>query len=187
MSGILAFIRRWLPSISIMVTIFAFSSIPSYEMPNFAWADTLVKKGGHMLGYGLLALAYMWGLRAACPACRASGAGRPACTPFGPRARRGETACASTPFVPRTPAARRCETAGGGQAWERSDPKGSAVAAWLLALLYACSDEFHQIFVAGRHASLLDVGIDAIGAAIALAVWAWFRKRAFRNSGISHR
>jgi VanZ family protein len=172
MSGILAFIRRWLPAISIMVTIFAFSSIPSYEMPNFAWADTLVKKGGHMLGYGLLALAYMWGLRAACPAC----------TPFGPRARRGETACASTPF-----AARRCETAGGGQAWERSDPKGSAVAAWLLALLYACSDEFHQIFVAGRHASLLDIGIDAIGAAIALAAWIWFRKRAFRNSGISHR
>lgn len=156
MSGILAFIRRWLPSISIMVTIFAFSSIPSYEMPNFAWADTLVKKGGHMLGYGLLALAYLWGLPAACPACT--------CLP-----------------------AQACAITGGGQAWERSDPKGSAVAAWLLALLYACSDEFHQIFVAGRHASLLDVGIDAIGAAIALAVWAWFRKRAFRNSGISHR
>jgi VanZ family protein len=134
MSEITTFLRRWLPAILIMGAIYVFSSIPSYEMPNFAWADTLVKKGGHMLGYGLLALAYLGGLLA-----------------------------------------------------ERNDPKSSAVAAWLLALLYACSDEFHQIFVAGRHASLLDVGIDAIGAAIALAAWAWFRKRAFRNSGISHR
>jgi len=90
-------------------------------MPNFAWADTHVKKSGHMLGYGLLAMAYLWGLRA-----------------------------------------------------ERNDPQvslGAARYAWLLAVLYACTDEFHQLFVAGCHASLLDVGIDALGAAIALAVW----------------
>jgi VanZ family protein len=43
--------------------------------------------------------------------------------------------------------------------------------AWALALavLYAITDEFHQGFVAGRHPSPVDVGIDATGALIAVA------------------
>jgi len=45
-----------------MVVIFLFSSIPSIEMPNFGLLDFLVKKGGHALGYGLLALTFLWGL-----------------------------------------------------------------------------------------------------------------------------
>ena len=80
-----------------------------------------------MLSYGLLALAYLWGLRV-----------------------------------------------------ERNDLKGNVAAvrnAWLLTVLYACTDEFHQLFVAGCHASLLDVGVDALGAATALAVWGWFSRR----------
>jgi VanZ family protein len=42
--------------------------------------------------------------------------------------------------------------------------------AWALvfAVLYAVSDEFHQGFVAGRHESAVDVGIDAAGALIAV-------------------
>ena len=32
-------------------------------MPNFGLVDFLVKKGGHALGYGLLALAYLRGLK----------------------------------------------------------------------------------------------------------------------------
>jgi VanZ family protein len=42
--------------------------------------------------------------------------------------------------------------------------------AWalVLAVLYASTDEFHQGFVAGRHESALDVGIDAAGAIIAV-------------------
>ncbi len=43
--------------------------------------------------------------------------------------------------------------------------------AWLLAILFAVSDEFHQSFVAGRHASWADVLIDGGGAALAL-LWA---------------
>ena len=43
-----------------MLAILAFSSIPSDSMPSFDWADLLVKKGGHALGYGLLALAYLY-------------------------------------------------------------------------------------------------------------------------------
>ena len=46
---------------------------------------------------------------------------------------------------------------------------------------YAASDEFHQSFTAGRHPSLVDVGIDSVGALIALlALVAWLRIRARR-------
>jgi VanZ family protein len=46
-----------------MAVIFGFSSIPSREMPSFGLWDLLIKKGAHMLGYGLLALMYWNGLR----------------------------------------------------------------------------------------------------------------------------
>ena len=43
--------------------------------------------------------------------------------------------------------------------------------AWLLALLYALTDEFHQLFVADRHSSLLDVVLfDGTGAAAGLGL-----------------
>jgi VanZ family protein len=54
---------RWLPAILMMAIIFGFSSIPASNMPIFGPLDLLVKKGGHMLGYGLLALAYWTGMR----------------------------------------------------------------------------------------------------------------------------
>lgn len=56
-----------------------------------------------------------------------------------------------------------------------SDPRRRRIAVWvasaLLALLYAAVDEVHQSFVAGRQASLLDIGYDALGAATGLAAW----------------
>ncbi len=42
--------------------------------------------------------------------------------------------------------------------------------AWLLAVLYALTDEFHQSFVPGRHPALLDALVFDGGGA-ALAVW----------------
>ena len=42
--------------------------------------------------------------------------------------------------------------------------------AWSLAVLYGMSDEFHQSFVPNRDANWLDVGFDAIGAAIGVAL-----------------
>lgn len=42
--------------------------------------------------------------------------------------------------------------------------------ALLFASLYGLSDEFHQTFVAGRGASLWDVGIDSLGAAMGLLI-----------------
>lgn len=45
--------------------------------------------------------------------------------------------------------------------------------AWLIAVLYAMSDEFHQTFVPGRTGTPTDVLIDALGAAVGLAVLWW--------------
>lgn len=55
--------------------------------------------------------------------------------------------------------------------------RASGAYAWSLALAvaYAASDELHQTFVRGRHGSPLDVGIDAAGALIGLALWRRFR------------
>jgi VanZ family protein len=41
------------------------------------------------------------------------------------------------------------------------------VVAFLIALAYACTDEFHQTFVRGRTGTPVDVGVDAIGMAVA--------------------
>jgi len=49
--------------------------------------------------------------------------------------------------------------------------KGRAlVVAAIVAILYACSDEWHQTFVPGREGTLRDVTIDAIGA-VGMSVW----------------
>ncbi len=106
-------LHRWWPSLLMMTAIFAFSSIPSSEMPNFGLWDFVAKKGGHALGYGLLALTYRRG--------------------FGPDKR---------------------------LLWR----------AWILAVGYSATDEFHQSMVPGRNSSLMDIGIDAFGSALALAL-----------------
>jgi hypothetical protein len=43
--------------------------------------------------------------------------------------------------------------------------------AWLLALLFAISDEFHQSFVPGRSAWIVDIIIDALGALFGSLIW----------------
>jgi VanZ family protein len=40
----------------------------------------------------------------------------------------------------------------------------------LVAAAYSLTDEFHQIFSPGRHASILDCGLDTVGAALAMLV-----------------
>jgi VanZ family protein len=107
-----------------IAVIFAFSSIPLNDMPALGHWDTIVKKGGHALGYGLLAIAF-W---------------------------------------------RGCE-------WR----KGLFWLPILLSVLYAATDELHQSFVPGRHPSPIDVGIDALGSSIMLALWAWFRAARAKN------
>jgi hypothetical protein len=54
---------------------------------------------------------------------------------------------------------------------------------WVLATAYAATDEFHQSFTQGRHASVVDVGIDSAGAFIALCLLAaWLAIRRTRDS-----
>lgn len=50
----------------------------------------------------------------------------------------------------------------------------------LYCLIYACSDEFHQLFVSGRYSSVTDVLIDfsgsVLGIGFALLLFMWFLK-----------
>jgi len=44
-------------------------------------------------------------------------------------------------------------------------------------IAYAATDELHQHFVRGRHASPVDVAIDAAGVAVGMLVWLRLRER----------
>jgi VanZ family protein len=48
---------------------------------------------------------------------------------------------------------------------------GRDAAAFAAGVAYAATDEIHQHFVSGRHASPIDVAIDATGVALGLLVW----------------
>ncbi len=63
MSNSREILYSWGPAILVMAVIFAFSSTPGNDLPNFGGIDFSVKKAGHMLGYGLLALSYWRGMR----------------------------------------------------------------------------------------------------------------------------
>jgi len=103
---------KWVLAFLMMAGIFWFSSQPSTALPDFSWADTIVKKGGHVLGYALLAFSYLYAFG------------------MGPKKR-----------------------------W----------LAWLFAVFYAATDEFHQSFVPGRHPSVWDILIfDNPGALMSL-------------------
>jgi VanZ family protein len=97
-----------------MALIFIFSSIPASKMPNFGTFDFSIKKLGHMMGYALLAPAYLRGV-----------------------GKKGTTELAL---------------------------------AWLMAFLYAFTDETHQAFVPGRSSSIVDVGIDGLGSLAGLSL-----------------
>ena len=118
-----------------MAVIFTFSSLPSSELPSFSYADLIVKKGGHMLGYGMLAMSYFFGL-----------------TGY-PDRKADETGLAKTVVT------------------------FPVILAWVLSVFFALTDEFHQSFVPGRNASLVDIGIDAVGAAGTLWFYNLWQKR----------
>ena len=104
-----------------MGIIFWFSSRPADELPVFSWADTIIKKSGHMIGYAILAFWYWVGL---------------------------------------------------------GQDKTRRWLAWLLAILYALTDEYHQSFVPDRHPSLWDVILfDNLGALISL----WLANQYFKQ------
>ena len=50
-------------------------------------------------------------------------------------------------------------------------------AALAAGIAYAATDELHQHFVRGRHASPVDVAIDAVGLALGMLMWLRLRHR----------
>jgi VanZ family protein len=63
--------------------------------------------------------------------------------------------------------------------WSRALGEGRRGPAAAIAIAYAATDEFHQTFVGGRHGTPVDVGIDAVGVALAWAL----TNRLARRSG----
>ncbi|RLC81340.1 MAG: VanZ family protein [Chloroflexi bacterium] len=53
------FFRYWLPPLAWMGLIFFFSAQPDLPSAPGPWLDTLLKKIGHALGYGILAWLYL--------------------------------------------------------------------------------------------------------------------------------
>ena len=105
-------IQKWIPALCMMGVIFWFSAHTEAQLPNFSWADTLVKKSGHVIGYAMLTYTYWYAL---------------------------------------------------------GMDKNKRWLAWLLAILYAMTDEYHQTYSAGRHPSIFDVMIfDDLGALLSL-------------------
>ena len=91
-----------------MILIYWVSSTPAEDLPQFSWGDLIVKKGGHLIGYALLAYYYLYGIG-------------------------------------------------------RQSSKTRLIA-WILTIVFATSDEYHQTLVSGRYGSIWDVGIDGVGA-----------------------
>jgi VanZ family protein len=58
MSKFVPIVLRWLPALFTMLLIFIVSAQPSSQLPNFDWADRLVKKSGHAIAYAILASLY---------------------------------------------------------------------------------------------------------------------------------
>ena len=64
------------------------------------------------------------------------------------------------------------------RAWAgRGTRAPSPLPPWALAVAYAFSDEYHQLFVPGRDGNLYDVALDSFGAAVGLALLMWWRTR----------
>lgn len=56
--------------------------------------------------------------------------------------------------------------------------KRTALYSWMITVLYAASDEVHQLFVPGRSGQVTDVLIDSVGAAIGVGLaYILWRKR----------
>jgi VanZ family protein len=53
---------------------------------------------------------------------------------------------------------------------------GREAPAFAAAVAYAATDELHQHFVRGRHASPVDVAIDAVGVTIGIVAWTRLRR-----------
>ena len=143
-----------LPVLLWMGLIYVLSAQPSLPKAPGPFIDLLLKKGAHMAGYAVLMVLW-W--RALANYLRVRG----------PRIRgeQAHNACADSASAGLTLA-------------KRSGELVALVVAWTATVLYAISDEVHQVFVPGRSGRALDVLIDACGALLAgVALWTSRRSR----------
>jgi len=119
---------NWLPALVLMGVIFVASDQSQLPSVSERWLDIVIKKGGHMLGYGLLASLYIRALK---------------------------------PHIGSSARLR----------W----------LSWGLAVGYALTDEYHQCFVPGRNGTIVDVGIDGVGAGISILLQRWLQRRGSRD------
>ncbi len=122
--------RYYLPPLVWMGLIFFFSAQPDLPSAPSPWLDTLLKKIGHALAYGVLAWLYL------------------------------------RPLVARRLLRERFR-----------HPTVPHVISFSLVVLYALSDEYHQTLVPGRNGTLWDVGVDSLGALVAMLLARWLRHR----------
>jgi len=54
-----------------------------------------------------------------------------------------------------------------------STPRTKTIGAWLITSVYGVLDEWHQSYVPGRYASLMDVSLDVLGTAVGISLGAW--------------
>jgi len=114
-------LRWFLPALTVMASIFALSS--QHRVPTAGFNIHLVAISGHLVAYGVLAIALLVAF----------------------------------------------EQTGTGS-------RQAALLAFGGAAVYGLTDELHQYFVPGRHADLVDLITNAIGAAVFL--WVFTRVRA---------
>ncbi len=56
------------------------------------------------------------------------------------------------------------------------DKKGKQIS-FMICLLYACTDELHQLFVDGRSGEFKDVCLDFVGSSIGIYLYYWFHRK----------
>lgn len=66
--------------------------------------------------------------------------------------------------------------------WRLSRRRMACTAA-VLTILYACSDEVHQLFVAGRAGRISDVLVDSVGAVLGLALFLFIKMCVYKVVG----
>lgn len=140
--------RTWWPLLTWMLAIYLVSDQPDIPHVPDGRMDWIIKKALHATAYGILA--WLWQSALAKPDASAGRLSAPSSTS-------PETA---SPAI-----------IGGALRQIQWWP-------WLLTVLYAATDEWHQTFVPGRHGQPYDIGIDALGALLALF---WLRRRAAKH------
>ena len=139
---------RWLPTLLWMGLIFLLSSIPDATISQTGWLDFIIRKTIHLFEYGVLAILLAQSLKDSPRVDNLLHGARP----------NGQALYKK--YLPNRYHDRY-------MFWE------SRIKPFILAVVYAAADEFHQSFVPGRTGIWTDVLVDGLGATLGLWLWSW--------------